>query len=52
MCKEDVKYTLKERHLTEESIVIVMLLNYRMVDVLLAYFVGNSDFVTDKLCEE
>lgn len=51
MCKQYVKSCLKERHITEESI-IMMLLNYKMVDILLAYFVGNSEFVTEKLCEK
>lgn len=43
---------LPERHITEESIIIMTLLNYTMVDILLAYFVGNSEFVTEKLCEK
>lgn len=35
----------------KESI-IIMLLNYRIVDILLAYLVGNSDFIPEKLCEK
>lgn len=43
---------LPETHITEESIITMMLLNYKMVDILLTSFVGNSEFVTDKLCEK
>lgn len=52
MYKQYVKHSLKERYITEESIIIMMLVNYRMVDILLAYLVVNSDFVTEKLCEK
>lgn len=52
MCKRYVKCSLKKQHITEEGIIIVMLLNYRRVDILLAYLVGYSDFVTGKLCEK
>lgn len=44
--------TLWKTNVTEEGIIIVMLLNYRRVDILLAYLVGDSDFVTEKLCEK
>jgi len=30
----------------------MMLLTFRMVNVLLAYLVVNSDFFTEKLCEK
>lgn len=52
MCKQYVKCCLKEIHITEESIITMMLLNYKMVDILLAYFMENSEFVTEKLCEK
>lgn len=52
MCKQYVKCWLKEIHITEESIITMMLLNYKMVDILLAYFMENSESVTEKLCEK
>lgn len=52
MCKQYVKCCLKETHITEESIITMMLLNYKLVDTLLTYFMGNSGFVTEKLCEK
>lgn len=52
ICKQYLKCILKEWHITEKSIIIVMLLNYRMVDILSAHLVGNSDFVAEKLCEK
>lgn len=52
MCKQYVKCCLKETHITEESIITMMLLNYKLVDILLTYFMGNSEFVTENLCEK
>lgn len=52
MYKQYVKHSLKEWYITEEGIIIMILLNYRMADILLAYLVVNSDFVTEKLCEK